>query len=834
MISGRGRGKIRPPRRGLGGSVQSDFDTQWNIIQSALREIHEKNASALSFEQLYRAAYKIVLKKQGAELYEKVKIFEEQWFGTSVLPQIGRLITKNLNNTTTGGPGLAANERRITGEVFLKGLKATWEDHITCMNMTTDVLMYMDRVYCADNRKASIFTTSMGLFREHVLRSNASNSDRTTFDILNSVMLDQIQMEREGDIIDKTLLRSCVYMLEALYESDDENENEKLYLTVFEPVYLERSRQFYFLECKTLVEELDASAWLRRTQRRLAEEKERCQTTVSILTEAKIAKVVEEEMITARLDDFLKMEGSGLKSMIENDRYDDLKVLYELITKVDPSKGPLKSALQVRVVDLGREINKTIAETDFATISAKDDAASESTTKSKIQNLNAVAQATAAAIKWVDEVLQLKDKFDKMWERCFDEDLIIQTALTKSFSDFINDEARCSEYVSLFIDDNLKRGIKGKTENEVDHILAKAITLIRYIQDKDMFERYYKKHLTRRLLLAKSESNDVEKQMVSRMKQEVGNYFTSKIEGMFKDMSTSADLTSEYRTHIQNLGDMDRRQIDLTVNILTSNYWPSEALGGGKVEENGIRQPCEWPLEIKNLQDSFTAFYLKNRNGRKLTWLGYIGHADIRCVFPKIPGKEGPLGKDRRYDLNVSSYGMLVLLLFNDIGEEESLSYDEIQEKTQIPHNDLARVLTTLAVLPKARVLRKEPLTKDMAKSGDRFFFNTHFWSKTLKIRMPTLAGGATNKLEGDDERRETEDKNDEHRANTIDLCIVRTMKARKTLQHSKLFAEVIAQLSSRFKPDVNMMKKRVESLIEREYMERIEDAAVPTYQYLA
>lgn len=48
------------------------------------------------------------------------------------------------------------------------------------------------------------------------------------------------------------------------------------------------------------------------------------------------------------------------------------------------------------------------------------------------------------------------------------------------------------------------------------------------------------------------------------------------------------------------------------------------------------------------------------------------------------------------------------------------------------------------------------------------------------------------------------------------------------------LFSEVIAQLNQRFKPDINMMKRRVESLIEREYLERVEDAPVPTYNYLA
>ena len=47
------------------------------------------------------------------------------------------------------------------------------------------------------------------------------------------------------------------------------------------------------------------------------------------------------------------------------------------------------------------------------------------------------------------------------------------------------------------------------------------------------------------------------------------------------------------------------------------------------------------------------------------------------------------------------------------------------------------------------------------------------------------------------------------------------------------LFSEVIAQLAQRFNPNINMMKKRVESLIEREYLERdLNDTSV--YNYLA
>ena len=185
---------------------------------------------------------------------------------------------------------------------------------------------------------------------------------------------------------------------------------------------------------------------------------------------------------------------------------------------------------------------------------------------------------------------------------------------------------------------------------------------------------------------------------------------------------------------------------------------------------------CSWPTEIMNLQESFKKFYLKERNGRKLTWLGFLGSADIKCVFPKIPGKEGILGRERRHELNVPTYGMIILLLFNNLADGESLTYEAIQQSTNIPPQDLSRMLFTLSVLPKARVLTKDPANKELPKPGDKFSFNASFTSKAVKIKAPVMVG-AVNKVEGEEERKDTEDRNDEHRGYVIDTVIVRIMK---------------------------------------------------------
>lgn len=56
------------------------------------------------------------------------------------------------------------------------------------------------------------------------------------------------------------------------------------------------------------------------------------------------------------------------------------------------------------------------------------------------------------------------------------------------------------------------------TEQEIETVLDKTMVLFRFLQEKDVFERYYKQHLAKRLLLNKSVSDDSEKNMISKLK----------------------------------------------------------------------------------------------------------------------------------------------------------------------------------------------------------------------------------------------------------------------------------------------------------------------------
>lgn len=623
-------------------------------------------------------------------------------------------------------------------------------------------------MYCLDNRKPSIFTASMAQFRDHVLRSLIpSHGNMNIAMVLYSVIMDQVHMERGGDIIDKALIRSCVYMLEGLYESETEEEDSKLYLTSFEPQYLEASRRFYQGEGELLLREADAGTFCRYTKRRVNEERDRCRSTLSPLTLPKINAVIEAELIRNNIRAVIGLGGSGVQCMLDNDRLDELEMIYDLIGRVDPRKEELRKAVQKRVVELGTDINTAATNSSHAqpiNNTKQDSDKAEGDGKPSEKPVN---QQTAAAIRWVDAVLQLKQKYDTILVAAFQSDQGLQTALSRSFTDFINAFERSSEFLSLFFDENMKKGIKGKTENEVDALLDKGITLLRYVQDKDMFERYYKKHLSRRLLMKRSISMDAERQMISKMKMEVGNTFTQKIEAMFKDMAVSEDLSSNFKKHVARLGDHDPKRAELDVHVLTSTMWPLEAMAP-TYNDGEARPTCIFPSQIERIKHSFEKFYLDKHSGRRLTWQANMGTADIRAYFPESKGKV------KTRELNVSTYAMVILLLFNELPSGQWYTCEELQARTNMPLNELTRNLQSLAVAPKTRILIKEPMSKDI-KLDDKFFFNESFYSQFTKIKIGVVTSG--NKVEDQHERKETEKKNDESRGGGIEAAIVRIMK---------------------------------------------------------
>lgn len=56
------------------------------------------------------------------------------------------------------------------------------------------------------------------------------------------------------------------------------------------------------------------------------------------------------------------------------------------------------------------------------------------------------------------------------------------------------------------------------TEAEIELVLNKSMIIFRFLEEKDVFERYYKQHLATRLLNNRSVFEVAEKKMIARLK----------------------------------------------------------------------------------------------------------------------------------------------------------------------------------------------------------------------------------------------------------------------------------------------------------------------------
>ena len=517
---------------------------------------------------------------------------------------------------------------------------------------------------------------------------------------------------------------------------------------------------------------------------------------------------MEKNFLAKHLTTVIDMPGSGLVTMLDEDRKDDLGRMYTLFNKVSEGPQTLRLGLKSYIAAKGKLINDAVTSQTVPqapSTDGPDEAASSAKGKAKAADTDASTPAAATAIRWVEDVLEFKNKFDSILEIAFARDTGCETSINEAFESFINTNKRAPEFISLFIDENLKKGLKGKTEAEVEDVLRKTISVFRFLHEKDTFERYYKQHLAKRLLQGRSVSDDAERGMMAKLKIESGHGYVAKLQGMLNDMKTSEETMDDFNKTIKN----SHRSMPfaLSVNVLTSTNWPISAQAPS----------CTMPDTLMEARRKFEEFYQSKHNGRVLTWHANLGNADVRVAF-----------KARTHEINLSTFALVVLLLFDNADDpDQTLSYGDIARSTNIPDADLQRTLQSLACA-KFRVLVKTPKSRDVAPT-DTFAFNSGFTCPLVRFKIQQIAA----RVETAKERKATNEKVEEERTFLVEACIVRIMKNRKTLGHNELVQETIRQLTSRFQPTLPMIKKRIESLIEREYLER-HATERNVYNYLA
>ncbi|UYV65059.1 CUL3 [Cordylochernes scorpioides] len=603
----------------------------WNLLKSAIQEIQKKNNSGLSFEELYRNAYTMVLRRHGERLYTGLR----------------EVVTNHLVNKVRVDVLAALNNN------FLQTLNQAWNDHQTSMVMIRDILMYMDRVYVQQNNLDNVYNLGLIIFRDQVVRYGCIQ------DHLRETLLDTVMRERRGEVGDRCCVGARLAIKNACQMLMILGINSRtVYEEDFERPFLVQSAEFYKLESQKFLAENCASVYIKKVEARITEEAERAKHYLDESTEPLIVTVVEDELIFKHMKTIVEMENSGVVHMLKNQKTEDLCCMYKLFNRVPDGLKTMAECISAYLREQGKAL---VTEEE----GGKGD-----------------------ALTFVQSLLDLKDRFDHFLQHSFASDRFFKQMIAGDFEYFLNLNPKSPEYLSLFIDDKLKKGVKGMTEQEIEHVLDKTMVLFRYLQEKDVFERYYKQHLAKRLLLNKSVSDDSEKNMISKLKTECGCQFTSKLEGMFKDMSVSNTMMEEFKGYVHSAS-INLYGVDLNVRVLTTGFWPTQA----------ATPKCNIPMAPRNAFEAFRRFYLGKHSGRQLTLQPQLGWADLNAVFygPRreesdIGGKDGasstmaapsPVSSSpRKHIIQVSTYQMCILMLFNS---RDRVTYEVSLPNTYFP-----------------------------------------------------------------------------------------------------------------------------------------------------
>lgn len=129
---------------------------------------------------------------------------------------------------------------------------------------------------------------------------------------------------------------------------------------------------------------------------------------------------------------FLQMENSGVVHMLKNQKTEDLACMYKLFGRVTDGLKTMSDCVSHYLREQGKAL---VQEEEH--------------------------QPATNAISFVQSLLDLKDRFDHFLVNSFANDKIFKQMIASDFEHFLNLNPKSPEYLSLFIDDKLKKGVKG-------------------------------------------------------------------------------------------------------------------------------------------------------------------------------------------------------------------------------------------------------------------------------------------------------------------------------------------------------------------------------------
>jgi cullin 1 len=685
--------------------------------------------------------------------------------------------------------GLVNQSKAHTDEALLTFYIKEWGRYTVAAKYIHHLFRYLNRHWVKreiDEGKKNIYD----VYTLHLVQWRRVLFEQVSSKVMDAV-LKLVEKQRNGETIEHGQIKQVVdsFVSLGLDEADPSKSTLDVYRFHFERPFLNATKEFYLAESKQFVSENSIVEYMKKAETRLDEEEER----VRMYLHQDIAIPLKKTCNQALIADHSTLLRDEFQVLLDNDREEDMARMYGLLSRIPDGLDPLRSKFETHVRKAGLAAVQKIQSSEGDKLEPK---------------------------VYVDALLEIHTQYQGLVKRAFTDEPEFTRSLDNACREFVNRNEVCKagsnkspELLAKYTDVLLRKSSTSIEEAELERTLGQIMTVFKYIEDKDVFQKFYSRMLARRLVHSNSSSDDAETSMISKLKEACGFEYTNKLQRMFQDMQISKDLNKEFRDHLE--GVEYTKSVDSAFSILGTGFWPLTA------PSTDFTPPPEIAAEIER----FIRFYKHKHDGRKLTWLWHLCKGEIKagyCKASKTP-----------YTFQVSIYQMAILLLFN---EKDNYSYEDMLSATQLSSEVLDQAL---AVILKAKVLIMSGPTGEKPKPGKTFRLNYDFKSK--KIRVNLNLGGIK---EAKQEEAETNKTIEEDRKLVLQVCIfsvplfscnrlvltysqsaiVRIMKARKKMKHTQLVSETINQIRSRFVPKVSDIKKCIEILLDKEYLERLDD----------
>jgi cullin 1 len=522
-------------------------------------------------------------------------------------------------------------------------------------------------------------------------------------------VLKMVEKQRNGETIEHGQIKSIVdsFVSLGLDEADPTKSTLDVYRFNFERPFLEATKSFYQAESKQFVAENSIVEYMKKAETRLDEEEGR----VNMYLHPDIAVPLRKCCNTALIADHSIILRDEFQVLLDNDRYDDMQRMYNLLSRIPDGLDPLRAKFESHVRKAGHA---------------------------------AVAKVAVDADKlepkvYVDALLEIHTQYQGLVKQAFKDEPEFTRSLDNACREFVNRNDVCKsgsnkspELLAKYTDALLKKSATGAEESDLEITLTQIMTVFKYIEDKDVFQKFYSRMLARRLVHTSSSSDDAETSMISKLKEACGYEYTNKLQRMFQDMQISKDLNTafkDFETKLMDGSPSASKPVDSSYSILGTGFWPL----------NPPNTDFTPPAEISKAYERFQNFYGQKHSGRKLTWLWQLCKGEVKANYCK--------NQKTPYTFQVSTYQMAVLLLFN---ENDKNSYDDIIKATQLQADVLD---PQLGIFLKAKVLTMSP---DGDKPGPGKIFSLNYDFKSKKIRVNLNIGVKSEQKQEVDETHKT------------------------------------------------------------------------------